>query len=80
MVTLAEGQTIDLSKWSINMALKQYKPTSPSRRQLVTIDRSELYSGGPIKSLTRGQSKSGGRNNTGRITAWQRGGGHKKKV
>ena len=57
------------------MALKQYKPTSPSRRQLVTIDRSELYSGGPVKSLTRGQSKSGGRNNTGRITAWQRGGG-----
>ena len=61
------------------MALKQYKPTSPSRRQLVTIDRSELYSGGPLKSLTRGQSKSGGRNNTGRITAWQRGGGHKRR-
>ena len=61
------------------MALKQYKPTSPSRRQLVTIDRSELYSGGPVKSLTRGQSKSGGRNNTGRITAWQRGGGHKRR-
>ena len=61
------------------MALKQYKPTSPSRRQLVTIDRSELYSGGPLKSLTTGQSKSGGRNNTGRITAWQRGGGHKRR-
>ena len=61
------------------MALKQYKPTSPSRRQLVTIDRSELYSGGPLKSLTRGQSKSGGRNNTGRITAWQRGGGRKRR-
>jgi large subunit ribosomal protein L2 len=61
------------------MALKQYKPTSPSRRQLVTIDRSELYAGGPIKSLTHGQSKSGGRNNTGRITSWQRGGGHKRR-
>ena len=61
------------------MALKQYKPTSPSRRQLVTIDRSDLYTGGPLKSLTHGQSKSGGRNNTGRITAWQRGGGHKRR-
>jgi large subunit ribosomal protein L2 len=61
------------------MALKQYKPTSPSRRQLVTVDRSSLYSGAPIKSLSHGQSKSGGRNNTGRITAWQRGGGHKRR-
>jgi len=61
------------------MALKTYKPTSPSRRQLVTIDRSGLHSGGPIKALSHGQSKSGGRNNTGRITAWQRGGGHKQK-
>jgi len=61
------------------MALKTYKPTSPSRRQLVTIDRSGLYAGGPIKALSHGQSKSGGRNNTGRITAWQRGGGHKQK-
>ena len=61
------------------MGLKQYKPTSPSRRQLVTIDRSELHAGGPLKALTRGQSKSGGRNNTGRITAWQRGGGHKRR-
>ena len=49
------------------MTLKQYKPTSPSRRQLVTIDRSGLHSGGPIKALSHGQSKSGGRNNTGRM-------------
>jgi len=61
------------------MALKTYKPTSPSRRQLVTIDRSGLHAGGPIKALSHGQSKSGGRNNTGRITAWQRGGGHKRR-
>ena len=61
------------------MALKQYKPTSPSRRSLVTVDRSDLYSGAPVKSLTRGKIKTGGRNNTGRITAWQRGGGHKQK-
>ena len=61
------------------MALKQYKPTSPSRRQLVTIDRSELYSGGPVKSLTRGQSKSGGRNNDGKMTMRHMGGGHKQR-
>jgi large subunit ribosomal protein L2 len=61
------------------MALKTYKPTSPSRRQLVTIDRTGLHAGGPIKALSHGQSKSGGRNNTGRITAWQRGGGHKRR-
>ena len=34
------------------MALKTYKPTSPSRRQLVMVDRSELYKGGPVKTLT----------------------------
>ena len=61
------------------MALKQYKPTSPSRRSLVTVDRSDLYSGASVKSLTRGKTKTGGRNNTGRITVWQRGGGHKQK-
>ena len=52
------------------MALKQYKPTSPSRRNLVSVDRSELHSGSPVKSLTHGKTRSGGRNNTGRITAW----------
>ena len=61
------------------MPLKQYKPTSPSRRQLVSIDKSLLYSGNPEKSLSHGKSKTGGRNNTGRITAWQRGGGHKQR-
>ena len=61
------------------MALKQYKPTSPSRRNLVSVDRSSLYTGSPVKSLTHGKTRSGGRNNTGRITAWQRGGGHKRR-
>ena len=50
------------------MALKTFKPTSPSRRNLVQVDRSELYKGRPEKSLTKGLTKSGGRNNTGRIT------------
>jgi len=60
------------------MALKQYNPTSPGRRQLITVDRSELWKGKPVKTLTEGLSKSGGRNNYGRITAFHRGGGHKR--
>ena len=61
------------------MALKHYNPTTPSQRQLVTVDRSDLWKGKPIKSLTRGMTKSGGRNNTGRVTMWHRGGGHKRR-
>ncbi|WP_137152193.1 50S ribosomal protein L2 [Devosia sp. FKR38] len=60
------------------MALKTYNPTSEGRRQLVTTDRSELWKGKPVKTLTEGLSKSGGRNNRGRITAYHRGGGHKR--
>ncbi|PWC43800.1 50S ribosomal protein L2 [Azospirillum sp. TSO22-1] len=60
------------------MALKQYRPITPSLRQLVIVDRSELYKGKPVKALTEGLSKSGGRNNTGRITARRMGGGHKR--
>jgi large subunit ribosomal protein L2 len=44
----------------------------------VIVDRSGLHKGKPVKSLTQGLSKSGGRNNTGRITAYQKGGGHKR--
>jgi large subunit ribosomal protein L2 len=61
------------------MALKQYNPITPGQRSLVLIDRSDLYKGKPVKKLTKGLTKSGGRNNTGRITSWQKGGGHKKK-
>lgn len=60
------------------MALKQYNPTSAGRRQLIGIDRSELWNGKPVKKLTEGLTKSGGRNNRGRITAFHRGGGHKR--
>ncbi|WP_375450454.1 50S ribosomal protein L2 [uncultured Devosia sp.] len=60
------------------MALKTYNPTSEGRRQLVTTDRSELWKGAPVKTLTEGLSKSGGRNNRGRITSFHRGGGHKR--
>jgi large subunit ribosomal protein L2 len=60
------------------MALKYYKPTTPGQRQLVLVDRSELHKGAPVKALTEGLSKTGGRNNLGRITAYHRGGGHKR--
>jgi large subunit ribosomal protein L2 len=61
------------------MALKSYKPTTPSQRTLVLVDRSELWKGKPVKSLTEGLSKKGGRNNQGRITLRRRGGGHKRR-
>lgn len=61
------------------MALKTYRPTTPSRRGLVLVDRRELHKGGPVKALTEGASKSGGRNNQGRMTARRRGGGHKRR-
>src|SRR5437879_3027431 len=61
------------------MALKTFKPTTPSQRQLVIVDRSELWKGEPVKALTEGLRKSGGRNNTGRITVRWRGGGAKRR-
>ena len=60
------------------MALKTFKPITPGLRQLVIVDRKDLYRGKPIKQLTEGQHSSGGRNNLGRITVRFRGGGHKQ--
>ncbi len=60
------------------MALKQFNPTSPGRRQLVLVDRSELHKGKPEKSLVEGLSSSGGRGAQGRIAVRFRGGGAKK--
>ena len=60
------------------MALKTFNPITPSQRQLVIVDRSALYKGKPVKALTEGLTKSGGRNNLGRITARFIGGGHKR--
>lgn len=61
------------------MALKNFKPRTPGTRQLVQTDRKGLYNGAPEKTLLEGKRKSGGRNNTGRITTRHRGGGHKQK-
>ena len=60
------------------MALKTFKPTSPGQRGLVLIDRAGLHKGRPEKTLTEGLTKSGGRNNRGRITSRRMGGGAKR--
>jgi large subunit ribosomal protein L2 len=61
------------------MALKTFKPVTPSQRQLVIVERSELWKGKPVKELTQGLRGKGGRNNTGRVTLRWRGGGHKQR-
>src|SRR4029077_16827096 len=81
IVTLEEGHRTDVTTGLTGdtaMALKTYNPTTPGQRQLVMVDRSALYKGKPVKTLTEGKQSSGGRNNTGRIVVRFRGGGHKK--
>ena len=60
------------------MALITHKPTSPGRRDAVSVRTEGLYKGAPYAPLTESQSKSGGRNHHGRITVRHRGGGHKQ--
>lgn len=60
------------------MALKNYKAVTPTLRQFVAIDRSELWKGGPLKILTSKVSESAGRNNIGHITVRHKERGHKK--
>jgi len=61
------------------MALKTYKPYTKSNRGTILIDRSQLWKGKPHKPLTRINKSSRGRNNLGRITSRNIGGGHKQK-
>ncbi len=60
------------------MAILKRKPTSPGRRHVVSVVTEGLHKGAPHKPLLEKQSKSGGRNNTGRITTRHIGGGHKQ--
>ena len=60
------------------MALVKTKPTSPARRHLVKVVNPDLHKGEAYAPLLEKKSKSGGRNNTGRITTRHRGGGHKQ--
>ncbi|MGE3624502.1 MAG: 50S ribosomal protein L2 [Bdellovibrionales bacterium] len=61
------------------MALKTYTPVTPGLRQLIRVDRSELWKGKPVKALTEGLKSKGGRNNYGRITTRHQGGGHARR-
>jgi large subunit ribosomal protein L2 len=60
------------------VALKKYKPVSPGRRFATASDFSVLTKKAPEKSLTASLSKTGGRNNNGRVTRRHSGGGHKR--
>lgn len=57
------------------MAIKQYKPTSPSRRGMSVVSYKDLDDVKPFAPLTVAKSNKGGRNNTGRITVRHKGGG-----
>ena len=60
------------------MPVVKAKPTSPGRRFVVQVKTPELHKGAPYAPLLEKKSKSGGRNNKGRITTRHRGGGHKQ--
>jgi large subunit ribosomal protein L2 len=60
------------------MAIKKSKPTSAGRRHVVAVSNPDLHKGAPISSLLEKKSKTGGRNNAGRITTRHKGGGHKQ--
>jgi large subunit ribosomal protein L2 len=61
------------------MALITHKPTSPGRRDAVSVKTEGLHKGAPYAALTESQSRTGGRNHHGRITVRHRGGGHKQQ-
>jgi large subunit ribosomal protein L2 len=61
------------------MGIKKYNPTSPGKRFRTVMDYAEVNSDRPLKSLVRPLKKTGGRNNSGCVTAWQRGGGNRRK-
>ena len=60
------------------MPIRKYKPTSPGRRQMSVQTYDEITTEHPHRPLTETLKKSGGRNNTGEVTMWWRGGGHKR--
>lgn len=62
----------------LDSGLKKYKPMTPGMRGRIITSRKGLWKGGPFKPLTEGLTRSGGRNNHGRITSRHRGGGHKR--
>jgi hypothetical protein len=88
-ITLQSVRILTLPGWNVprephkhlvtlTAGLKVWKPTSPGQRHRITVDRYNLYKGRPWMSLVHGLRKKAGRNNTGRITVWHQGGGHKR--
>jgi len=73
MGSISTNCDVDLNK------IRRFKPITPGVRHKVAIDRSELWKGRPIKELTYGMRKSGGRNHSGQITVRHRGGGHRRR-
>ncbi len=61
------------------MALKKYRPTTPTRRSQTGLRFKELTTDEPYRPLLAPRKQAAGRNNRGRITVWQRGGGHKRQ-
>ena len=61
------------------MPIKKFRPTSPGRRFFTVQTNEELTTQHPLKALTEAKKRSGGRNSTGQITSWFRGGGHKRR-
>ena len=61
------------------MGIKKFKPVTPGHRFKTVLTYDEITETKPYKPLTVGLTKSGGRNSSGRVTMWHRGGGHKRK-
>ena len=61
------------------MGTRKFNPTTPSRRFMSVSDFAEVTRSNPERALVEPLRRSGGRNNTGRVTVWQRGGGHKRR-
>src|SRR5215813_10524833 len=62
------------------MAIKTYRPITPSRRFITTLTNDDITTDKPHKPLTKIKVRTGGRRNSGDITIWHRGGGHKRKL
>src|SRR5512140_958188 len=62
------------------MAIKTYRPTTPTLRFQTTLVNDDLTTNRPHKPLTEVKQRTGGRRNAGDITIWHRGGGHKRKL
>jgi large subunit ribosomal protein L2 len=62
------------------MAIRSFRPTTPSRRFMSVVSSAEVSPGRPYKPLTVGKQRTGGRNNVGRIAIRHRGGGHKRSL